>query len=316
MDRHVTIFRWLQGLAIASFFSIIYIASPLYILTTIGALIYQYPTRNVSLIYAIPFVVSILIPAKGAIWAADFMGPMLDYFDYQEILETSNEELLKKSQTKNYIVAMQPHGVISFTSFCSWVKAPPAIRVIKSAVASAVLRFPVLKNVMGIFGLTSASSTNVRNILRNRKGIDGCLVIYVGGLAELFKSSRKKEVLYLKKRKGFIKIALTEGVDIIPVYLFGNTHSFSIIKTGALASLSRKLQLALTYFWGKWFLPIPRDEKLLYVRGKPLGLPKIAEPTIDDIEKWHERYCQEVTRLFESYKEKLPEYKHKQLLIE
>jgi hypothetical protein len=29
-----------------------------------------------------------------------------------------------------------------------------------------------------------------------------------------------------------------------------------------LANLSRKLQVSMTYFWGKWFLPIPRDEKV------------------------------------------------------
>lgn len=36
------------------------------------------------------------------------------------------------------------------------------------------------------------------------------------------------------------------------------------VKTGILAYLSRKLQVSLTYFWGKWFLPIPRDEKVRY----------------------------------------------------
>jgi len=258
---------------------------------------------------------------------------MLDYFSYEEVLETSNQELYelfnknhrdKKSDEggtggggPKFILALQPHGVISFTSMCAWITCPPEMRGIKTAVASAVLQTPILKNVLGIFNLTSASGDNIKSILRNGQGRDGCIVLYVGGIAEMFKSSRKEERLYLKKRKGFIKVALREkDVDIIPVYLFGNTSVLTVVKTGILAHLSRKLQVSLTYFWGKWFLPIPRDDKLIYVRGKPLGLPYIPEPTSDDIDKWHEKYCQEVTRLFNSYKEKLPAYKHKQLIIE
>lgn len=321
---HISTFRWFQGLVISSIFSLVYIISPIYIVSSLVVLILQFPTRNVSFIYSAPLLLSILIPSKGASWIADYLRPMLDYFDYEEILESSNQDLLELlnknkegSGGRKFILAMQPHGVISFTSLCSWVAAPPEFKVIKSAVASAILRVPILKNVMGIFYLTSASGDNIRQILREGQGLDGCIVLYVGGMAELFKSSRKEERLYLKKRKGFIKVALREpGVDIIPVYLFGNTSVLTVVKTGILADLSRKLQVSLTYFWGKWMLPIPRDEKLIYARGKPLGLPYIPNPKIEDINEWHDKYCQEVTRLFDSYKEKLPAYKHKKLIIE
>jgi 2-acylglycerol O-acyltransferase 2 len=166
---------------------------------------------------------------------------------------------------------------------------------------------------MGIYGLTPASGKDVRKVLRGRNGIQSCIVLYIGGIAELFKSSRKEERLYIKSRKGFIKVAMREGVDIIPVYLFGNTSCLTVLKNNFLESLSRKLQMSVTYFWGKWFLPIPRDDKLLYVRGKPLGLPHIPEPTDEDVEKWHATYCDEVKRLFDTYKEKVPAYKHKTL---
>ena len=79
--------------------------------------------------------------------------------------------------------------------------------------------------------------------------------------------------------------------------------------------MSRQLQVSLTYFWGRWYLPIPRDEKLLYVSGQPLGLPQIDDPTQADIDTWHAKYCAEVKRLFDRYKERLPNYKHKVLKI-
>ena len=157
---------------------------------------------------------------------------------------------------------------VSFVGFCSWINAPKSFRTLKTAVASALLNVPILKHVLGIFSLTDASGPNVRHILQHGRGIDGCLVLYIGGIAELFKSSRKEERLYLKKRKGFIKVAMREGADIIPIYLFGNTSVLTVMKSGPLAKLSRKLQVSLTYFWGKFYLPIPRNDKVRSIELK------------------------------------------------
>lgn len=311
----ISSFRWLLGLLIASIFSVVYMLTPLYIITSVLLLCLQYPCKHAAILYASPLIISIFTPGRQMLFLADYMGSMLDYFDYEEIHEISNEELINLVDSgRKFILAFQPHGVVSFCSLCSWIKAPIELRCIQTAVASVVLKVPILKNVMGIYGMTDASSRNVHHIFQTKKGINGCLVLYVGGIAELFKTCNNEERLYLKNRKGFIKIALRQGVDVIPVYLFGNTCVLSVLKTGILARLSRKMQVSLTYFWGKWYLPIPRDDKLLYVRGKPLGLPHIAEPTDKDVEHWHAKYVEEVCRLFNENKEKLPAYKHKQLL--
>jgi len=47
-----------------------------------------------------------------------------------------------------------------------------------------------------------------------------------------------------------------------------------------------------------------------------MGLPHIPEPTDDDVNEYHAKYCEEVTRLFNKYKEKVPNYKHKELFID
>lgn len=313
----VTALQFYRGMFVASIFSFVYILSPLYILSSVAALLIQYPSRKFSLIYGAPLIISVFTKAKSMPSLGEPLKVLLDYFDYDEVHESTNEELresLKKN--KKYILAMQPHGVISYVGFCSWAAAPADFRRLKTAVASVLLKLPILKNVLGIFTLVDASGKNIRRILRDEEGIDGCIVLYIGGIAELFKSSRKEERLYLQKRKGFIKVALREGVDVIPVYLFGNTSTLTVMKSGPLAELSRKLQVSLTYFWGKYYLPIPRPDKLLYVRGKPLGLPHIPEPTKEDVEKWHSIYCKEVTRLFNENKEKVPAYKNKKLFID
>jgi len=45
--------------------------------------------------------------------------------------------------------------------------------------------------------------------------------------------------------------------------------------------------MSLTLTWGVWGLPIPKPVKLVYARGRPLGLPHILEPTDADVDLWH-----------------------------
>ncbi len=344
----VSSIRWLAGMFCASIFTFTYIFAPIYIFSATLALLFRYPDIKIASVYALPLIISIFSSSKGMPGVVGMLSPMLDYFDYEAIVE--NKEALEENldKGKNFIFACQPHGVISFCGMCSSVHGKYKYRGLKTAAASALLKFPILKNVMGIFALTDANGKNLKKILR-KPGIDGSIVIYVGGIAELFKSSRKEERLFLSQRKGFIKLSLREGVDIIPVYLFGNTSiltvvsemNFSIanyiisyhdsdiryvchfmqfmwqLKTGRLAKLSRKLQTSFTIFWGKYYLPIPRDERLLYVAGKAIEIPKISEPTLEDIDKYHKIYVQEVRRIFDTYKSRAgPVYENKNLFID
>jgi 2-acylglycerol O-acyltransferase 2 len=220
-----------------------------------------------------------------------------------------------EKKNKKFILAATPHGVISFTGMCSAVYCIPQFRNINTAAASAVLQTPLLKHVMGIFGLIDANGKNLEKHFK-KDGVKGSCVLYVGGIAELFKSSRKEERLYLQGRKGFIKMALKNGVDIIPLYLFGNTSVLTVMKNRTLEGLSRKLQASVTYFWGSYGLPIPRPNKILYVRGRPLGFPKIDNPTQEDIDKWHKVYVDEVVRIFETYRGELADYSKKEIFVE
>ena len=308
-------FRWFVGMLIASTFSLVYIVAPIYIMSAVLSFLIL-PLKQ-ALFFSFPILLSAAIPAMDGPWLVGMLTPMLDYFQYEEHYEQTNEELREMLQgsDRRFLLAFQPHGVISFCGMCAAVHAPPDLRHLKTAVASSVLQTPLLKHVMGIFCLMDASKASLQKHFR-KPGYDGSVALYVGGIAELFKSSPTEERLFLSKRKGFIKLALREGVDVTPAYLFGNTSVLTVLKSGPLASLSRGMGVALTYFWGKWYLPIPRDDKLLYVRAKPMGLPHIPQPTNDDVDKWHAKYCQEIIRLFDTHKEKVPLYKHKKLYID
>ena len=97
--------------------------------------------------------------------------------------------------------------------------------------------------------------------------------------------------------------------------MFGNTEIYRPIKNYFLIKLSDWFQFPCTYFVGRYYLPIPQRKKLLYVSGQPLGLPHIKRPKSFHVDRWHKRYCEQVQRIFEQYKERHPNYKNKRLVI-
>lgn len=315
------------GFLAASVFSVVYVASPVCMIG-IPLCVARFPASRLSWSALLGLGLAAVLPCK----LSGMIGPLLlklwplqqipKYFRFEEFHEITDDEIADAhAEGRRFILGAHPHGVISFTGICAVLATAGAadglhkrgVTDLPTAAASSVTLIPILKNVLGIFGLVEAGKKSLSSRLK-RKG--GSLYLYVGGMAELFRSSRKKEVVFLKGRKGFIKLAMQTGADVVPIYMFGNTTVLSVLTHGPLASLSRAIGVSVTFFWGPLGLPLPNPVKLSYARGKPIGLPHIASPTEEDVDKWHAVYCERLVELFDRYKGSNPDYKHKQLVIE
>lgn len=315
------------GFLCASIFSTVYVAAPVYLILAFARLIVA-PLSISTWLLLLPMLLSILAGPE----ATAGIGPVLlsswafrqipKYFEYDEYHEVTDAELKEQHHKgQNFIIVQHPHGIFSFVGVCAAVSTITGsnglgiegLRDVPTAGASVLRKIPILKDVLGVFGIIDASA---KKLAARASRVRGSFVLYVGGMAELFASSSKREAVFLRGRKGFIKLALRSGADVVPVYLFGNTTVLSALKWGPLARLSRKLQVSITFFWGRWLLPLPRPVKLIYVRGKPLGMSKIESPTDAEVDYWHEKYCKQLVKLFDNYKGLHPDYAHKELVVE
>jgi 2-acylglycerol O-acyltransferase 2 len=77
---------------------------------------------------------------------------------------------------------------------------------------------------------------------------------------------KRKERIMLLTRKGFVKVAVEQGLDggIIPVYHYGNTQVFDFWPQ-SLANVARKNRSALGFLVGRWGTPVPRKVPLYMV---------------------------------------------------
>jgi len=302
------------------------VIAPAYLLATVVALI-RAPMSPATWCFCSPLAVSVVLPAtllpRVGMWAmALYPFRMIPYyFDYEEFHEMRDVELLEKHEKGERVIAcMHPHGVFPFVSVCAFVVSlcEPTGMGTKfvdwpTAVASVIRLLPILKDVLGLFGIIEASQAVLKKRLSRRKG--SC-ILYVGGMIELFRSSPTQEAVFLKQRKGFIKLALRTGADVMPCYLFGNTTALVALTWAPLAAISRRIGVSVTVFWGRWGLPVPKPVKLTYARGRPLGLPHIPEPTMEDVDKYHALYSAKLVELFDRYKGFNPDYADKTLVIE
>lgn len=306
------------GFLLASIFSLAYYVVPSWLFTSMYMML-VHPFSAWTWIISAPVILSAIVPPipMGWLLKTRIMQYIPMYFDYREVLETPHDELAKMSKERPTLMCLHPHGVFSMVSLCSatiWANKWWDPSTSPTAAADSVRQVPLLKHIIGSLGLTSASAKPLMKTLTDRK--NGACILYPGGTSELFLSNPDHERLHLLDRKGFIKVALQTGSALVPGYLFGNTRVLRLLQWPILRYISRKTGFALTYLYGRFFLPMPLPEPCLCAIGRPIMCPKIESPTQEDIDKWHAIYVSELVKLFNRHKKDAPGYEHKELELQ
>ena len=77
-------------------------------------------------------------------------------------------------------------------------------------------------------GLASVSRESCENLLSrggaNGEGMGRAITIVVGGARESLDAQPHSLRLVLKRRKGFVKLAIRTGADLVPVLAFGGMY--------------------------------------------------------------------------------------------
>jgi len=88
---------------------------------------------------------------------------------------------------------------------------------------------------------------------------------------------RGREAVYLRRRSGFIRLALAARAPVVPVFCFGQTAAYSFALAGpplvprALAArAARALRFWPMLMWGVGGTPLPHRVKLTVVVGRPI----------------------------------------------
>lgn len=138
--------------------------------------------------------------------------------------------------TRKYIFGYHPHGIISHGAFAAFATEALGFKQLFPGITNTLLtldanfRVPIYRDYALRMGLASVSRESCENILskggRNGEGMGRAITIVVGGARESLDASPGSLKLVLKKRKGFVKLAIRQGADLVPVLAFGENDLY------------------------------------------------------------------------------------------
>jgi len=135
----------------------------------------------------------------------------------------------------------------------------------------------------------------------------------VGGAAESLKSQPGTYRIVIKNRKGFVRVALKAGADLVPVISFGENDmydQYTSPRIQKVQTLFHKYIGAVPIFpRGRGFFQytfgiLPRRRPINTVVGKAIAVPRINNPTKEDVDEYHRKFMAEIAALFDENKGK------------
>ncbi|KAK2789093.1 diacylglycerol O-acyltransferase 1 [Emmonsiellopsis sp. PD_33] len=230
--------------------------------------------------------------------------------------------------TRKYIFGYHPHGIISHGAFAAFATEALGFSKLFPGITNTLLtldsnfRLPFYRDYALAMGLASVSRESCENLL-SKGGMDGegmgrAITIVVGGASESLDAQPHAIRLVLKRRKGFIKLAIRTGADLVPVLAFGENELYEQVSSDQ-HPLIRKMQLLVKRTMG-FTIPLfhargvfnydvglmPYRRPLNIVVGRPIQvIQQHDRAKVDDkyVDELHARYVSELQRLWEEYRD-------------
>lgn len=221
------------------------------------------------------------------------------YYDGVSIVFEGGE--VPPSEHRQTFFAVHPHG-----AFCiGWALlfTCPIMHGVRFCFAPSLFASPFFRLFSRAVGKPgSAARPSMNAYLKN--GEDCALP--PGGFEEATLTSTSQDRVFIKKRYGFVRLCLKYGVAIRPVYVFGEGKLFSNVQGFWRNRLAlNRFGIPTIVVWGRWFFPLlpKKGVKIYIVVGKPIILPKIENPTKEEVAVWHNKYIVELKRIYDEHKE-------------
>ncbi|KAK9302945.1 hypothetical protein QLX08_005213 [Tetragonisca angustula] len=229
---------------------------------------------------------------------------------------------------KSYLFCNFPHGIMCCGVYSAFGTDAAGFRELFPGLDVSIVvldqnfKTPFLRDYVRVTSTASSSEESLNLLLSTKPEAPytaRATVLMPGGAAEILESKPGTYRILIKRRKGFVRLSLKNGVSIVPVCSFGETDAYDQI-TFPEGSFMKKvmnfirkiLGLPPVFFIGRGLLQnlfsiIPRRTPITVVVGSPMDLPKIEEPTEEQVNEYHGKFVDHLVDFFEKEKHKYVE---------
>ena len=226
--------------------------------------------------------------------------------------------------TRKYVFGYHPHGIIAHGAFAAFATEALGFAQLFPGITNTLLtldsnfRIPLYRDWALAVGLGSVSRESCDNLLSkggpNREGMGRAITIVVGGARESLDAKPSTLRLVLKRRKGFVKLAIRNGADLVPVLGFGENDlydQFDPARHPAVQKwqlwIKKVLGFTTPLFHGRGVFNydvglMPYRRPVNVVVGRPIKVEQQTTPVDEYVNTVHEQYVAELERIFRTYK--------------
>ncbi|OJD32807.1 diacylglycerol o-acyltransferase 2a [Diplodia corticola] len=227
--------------------------------------------------------------------------------------------------TRKYIFGYHPHGIISHGAFAAFATEALGFSQLFPGIINTVLtldsnfRIPLYRDYALRLGIGSVSRESCENLLSkggpNGEGMGRAITIVIGGARESLDAEPGRLRLVLARRKGFVKMAIRTGADLVPVLCFGENELYEQLNPQEHPRVHR-FQLLVKKLMG-FTIPIfhargvfnydvgmmPYRRPLNVVVGRPVQIVQSQKPDQAYVDEVHTRYVEELQRIWDEWKD-------------
>lgn len=239
--------------------------------------------------------------------------------------------------TRKYIIGYHPHGIISHGAWAAFATDALKFDELFPDITNSLLtldsnfRIPLYRDYILAMGLCSVSKESIENILsrggENGEGMGRAVTIVIGGARESLAARPGNIALVLKNRKGFIRVAIQAGADLVPCIGFGENDLYDQLNPDNYPTL-RRFQMWVLRVW-KFTLPflhgrgifnydvgfMPYRRPLNIVVGRPIKVKQTQDIAESEVNRLHSEYVAEVQNLWAQYKDRFAKNAESELKI-
>ncbi|KAK1132265.1 hypothetical protein K0M31_016386 [Melipona bicolor] len=229
---------------------------------------------------------------------------------------------------KSYLFCNFPHGIMCCGVYGAFATDAIGFRElfpgldINIIMLDQFFKTPFLRDYVRVINAASSSPESMNLLLSTKPEAPytgNASVLMPGGAAEIIESKPGTYRILIKRRKGFVRLSLKNGVSMVPVCSFGETNVYNQI-TFPEGSFMKKVMNFIRKILGlppffligrglsqNYFGFIPRRTPITVVVGSPMHLPKIENPTDEQINEYHKKFVDHLVDFFEKEKYKYVE---------